>query len=455
MPNDLRCELESPFVIRHASFTPPVTTATFIFKNALRNKRRATLSILSVAASLFLLVTLQVALREMTVPPQDVSGALRVIVRSKVSIANLLPARQRQIIERIPGVEAVTPFTWFGGTFKGDEEMAFAQFAVDPKQLPALSPDFHVTPAEHAAWAADRRSCIVGRLTAEKRGLKVGDRFTLKSIYYACTLEMTVAGIYAGTTDDRTMLFHHKYLDEAGGIDGQVGTWWVKVRSVDEMQPVTEAINKAFANTSAEVRAETERAFALSFISMMGDVTMFISWICLAVGLALLFVTASTMSMAIRERMRELAILKALGFKLRELLAFVLAESFGLATSGAVVGVGGAWLLYTHTRLASYAIFVVAGGLVLWVFRLLWRRQFLGAVLSLLGGAVLGQIAWFVFTHDTVFKLTNGYLITLDVTPRILGMAAVVAAALGIVACLGPAWAVARLSVVNGLKTLD
>jgi putative ABC transport system permease protein len=432
-----------------------MTITTFIFKNALRNKRRATLSILSVAASLFLLVTLQVALREMTVPPQDVSGALRVIVRSKVSIANLLPARQRQIIERIPGVEAVSPFTWFGGTFKSDEEMAFAQFAVDPKQLPALSPDFHVTQAEHAAWVADRRSCIVGKLTAEKRGLKIGDRFTLNSIFYACTLELTVAGIYAGTTDDRNMLFHHKYLDEAGGIDGQVGTWWVKVRSVDEMQQVTDAINKAFENTSAEVRAETERAFALGFISMMGDVTMFISWICLAVGLALLFVTASTMSMAIRERMRELAILKALGFKLRELLAFVLAESFGLATAGAVIGAGGAWLLYTHTRLASYAIFVVAGGLVLWVFPLLWRRQFIGAVLSLLGGAFFGQIGWFVFTHDTVFKLTSGYLITLDVTPRILGLVALVAAVLGIVACIGPAWAVARLSVVKGLKTLD
>ena len=65
-----------------------MTTASFIIKNALRNKRRATLSILSVAVSLFLLVTLQVALRELTVPPEDVGAALRVVVRSKISIAN-------------------------------------------------------------------------------------------------------------------------------------------------------------------------------------------------------------------------------------------------------------------------------------------------------------------------------------------------------------------------------
>ena len=94
-----------------------MTVPGFILKNALRNKRRATLSVLSVAASLFLLVTLQVALHEFTVPPEDIGSALRVIVRSKISIANSLPARQRQIIERIPGVEIVSPFSWFGGKF--------------------------------------------------------------------------------------------------------------------------------------------------------------------------------------------------------------------------------------------------------------------------------------------------------------------------------------------------
>ena len=432
-----------------------MTIASFIAKNALRNKRRATLSILSVAVSLFLLVTLQVVLRAMTVPPEDIGSALRVIVRSKVSIANLLPARQRPIIERIPGVEAVSPFSWFGGKFKGDEEMKFAQFGVDPKQLPVLSPDFHVSKAEYESWVGNRTSAIVGRLTAEKRGLKVGDRFTLSSIIYPCTLELTVAGIYAGTADDRNMLFHHKYLDEAGGADGQVGTWWVKVRSIDEMQRVTVAINKAFENTSSEVRAETERAFALSFVSMMGDVTVFIGWICFAVGLALLFVTASTMSMAIRERMRELAILKAIGFRLRDLAGFILAESFGLAAMGALVGIGGAWLLYTHTRIASYAIGLVAAGLLCWAPWLGWRRQFLGAVMALLGGGFFGNIAFYVFTNDTVFKLTQGFLLTLDVTPKIIGIAATVEAALGILACVAPAWTVARLSVVKGLKTLD
>jgi len=112
-----------------------MSTGSFILKNAFRNKRRAMLSVLSVAISLFLLVTLLVGLREVTVPAEDVGAALRIVVRNKISIANPLPSRQRQTIERIPGVEAVSPFSFFGGKFRNEEHMTFAQFAMDARLL--------------------------------------------------------------------------------------------------------------------------------------------------------------------------------------------------------------------------------------------------------------------------------------------------------------------------------
>jgi putative ABC transport system permease protein len=432
-----------------------MTTGSFILKNALRNKRRAALSVLSVAVSLFLLVTLLVALREFTLPPEDVGAALRVVVRNKVSIANQLPARQRAVIERIPGVEVVSPFSWFGGKFKNEEWMTFAQFAMDPKTLPKIFPETKITAAEQEAFQKDQTACIVGRITADKYKLKIGDRITLTSIIYPCTLELKIAGIYSGTPDDRNLLFQHKYLDEAGGNAGWVGTWWLKVRSIEDMQPVTEAINKAFANTSAEVRAETERAFVLGFVSMWGDISFFIRSICSAVILALLFVTVSTMSMAIRERMRELAVLKAVGFQLPQLLSFILAESFGLAATGALVGVGGAWLLYTHTRAASFAMSLV-GLLLMGLFvRFLLQKNFTAAIVSAFGALLFSGVGWVVFTHDSVTKMTNGMLLTFEVTPKIAGIATVVAATLGLAACLAPCVAVARMSVVQGLKTLD
>src|SRR3954471_1672191 len=323
-----------------------MTTAGFIAKNALRNKRRALLSVASVAVSLFLFILLQVGMREMTLPVEASGSASRVIVRHRISLGQMLPASQRPIIERIPGVEAVSPFTWYGGKFRGEEVM-FAQFGVDPEAFLKISTDAKIAPEQQEAFKADRRACIVGKITADKYGLKIGDKMPMEGTYWPYDLDFRIVGIYSGTPDDRNMFFNYKYLDEATGGKGLVGTWWVRVRSIEEVGPVVDAINAAFKNTSAEVRAETERAFQLGFIAMMGNVKVFINSICSVVVFTLLLVSASTMSMAIRERFRELAVLKALGYRRRELFAFILAESFGLASLGALLGVGGAWLIFT------------------------------------------------------------------------------------------------------------
>ncbi|MGC8830838.1 MAG: ABC transporter permease [Verrucomicrobiia bacterium] len=382
-----------------------MTIAGFIIKNALRNKRRAILCVMSVAVSLFLLVMLLVTLRELTIPPEEVEAALRIAVRNKVSIANPLPARQRQIIERIPGVQAVSPFTWFGGKYKNEESLSFAQFATDASKLREVWAELTLSDEEYKTWMSDLRACIVGKITAEKFNIKVGDKMHLTSTVYPIDIELNVAGIYSGTIDDRNVLFHQKYLDEMLGNPGTVGMWWVKVRRIDDMPRVIEAINKAFANTSAEVRAETERTFQLSFVSMWGDIKVLIHSICSVVVFTLVLVSASTMSMAIRERLRELAVLKALGFRRRELFALILAESFGLSLLGAVLGVGGAWAVFSHTEIMKYA--------------------------------------------------THGIFITFEVTPRIVAQGCLVAVGLGIVSAITPSIAVAKMSVVDGIKSLD
>jgi len=215
---------------------------------------------------------------------------------------------------------------------------------------------------------------------------------------------LTIAGIYQGTPDDRNVLFHHDYMDEACGRQGIVGTWWVRAKSLEEVPLVVERINKEFKNTSAEVLAETERSFVLGFISMWGNIKVLIGSISTVVVFTLILVSGSTMSMAIRERFRELAVLKALGFRRHELFAFILAESFGFALLGAIVGVGGAWLLYTNINITA---------------------------------------------------VTKGMFIAFELTPRIMAIGFGVAALLGIVASIMPSISMARMSVVEGLKTLD
>ena len=380
-----------------------MTIAGFIMKNALRNKRRALLSILSVSVSLFLFVTLLTLMRELTSPPEDVGASLRIAVRSKVSIADPLPARQLPIIEKIPGVEAVMPLTYFGGKFR-DEEVMFAQFGVYPERFVELFGEAKIPAEQFDAWKKERTSCIVGQETAKKYALKVGDRMTLTGTFYPCDLELKIVGLYSGTLDDRNVWFHQGYLDEALGNWGNVGTWWIRAASAEVAPQIITAVNAAFENTANPVRAETERAFQMSFVSMWGNIKVLIGSICAVVVFTLLLVSASTMSMAIRERFRELAVLKAIGFRRRELFAFILAESMALSVLGAVVGAGGCWLLANTVN---------------------------------------------------TDKLTGGFFPFFEVTPRILGLAFAIAAVIGIVASLAPSLAVARTSVVEGLKTLD
>jgi len=381
-----------------------VNLGAFILKNALRNTRRALLCVLSVAACLFLFVSLLVCLRELTVPPEDIGASLRIAVRNKVSLTVQLPARQGPIIARVPGVAAVTPFSWFGGQFGTEEGTPFAQFAVDPAKFAAMFPDMRLPADQLANWIATRTGCIVGRDLAEKKNFKIGSRITLRGSVWPCDLELIVSGIYDYEIDSTSLFFDHKYLDEATGNTGTVGAWWVLAENAEAVPGIIDRINAAFANTSAEVRAETENAFRMSFVSMLGDIATLIGAICTVVVFTLGIVTASTMSMAVRERFPELAILKAMGFRTRELWAFILAESFLLAALGAVLGIG----------------FAIA-----------------------------------FYRSPPVVSAMSIYFPVFEISPRIMARAAIVAAGLGIVASLAPAIQVARLTVVDGLRTLD
>ena len=385
-----------------------MTIYGFLLRNTLRNKRRLLLSVTSVAASLFLLVTLMVVLREFTKPPQEGDTSLRMAVRNKIAITSPVPQNQRSKIEGIPGVQFVTPFTWFGGQIEG-KQLMFGTIALEPAKLAGLITEMKIDPEEYEAWKKDQTSCLVGHDTMEsptfkELGLVKGSRFTLVSGIYPAKVELRIAGTYHGTLDDKNVFFHHAYLDRALDNWGKTGMWWLRLSSADALDSVSRQIEAQFANSPNEVRAESERAFQMSFVSMLGGIKTVIAGVSTAVLLSILFVTASTMSMSIRERFRELAILKAVGFQRRDLCAFILAESFGLALLGALLGAGGAAFLYN--------------------------------------------------TVD-IKKASGGMFISFEVTPEMLGLATLAAAILGILSAIFPAIAAARMSVVEGLKTLD
>ena len=380
-----------------------MTTAGFILDNALRNKRRLALTVSSVTVSLFLLTVLQVMLRGFTDPAATEESAARLVVRHKVSLANMLFSKYKARIEALPGVVACTRLVWFGGIYR-DEKDFFPQFACDAEALFNVLAEAKIDPEQRRRFVEERTACVVGVKTMERFRCKLGDQIHLLGAMWPCNPELTIRGVFSGSLDDTMLFFHHAYFDEMLGDRGFTGLFWVRAENAAAVGGLIERIDAAFENSDAETQTETERAFQVGFVSMLGNVKVLIGSISTAIVFTLLLATAGTMSRAIRERGREVAVLKGLGFGGWRIFGFMLAESCGLALAGGLLGCLAAWLLLSMVD---------------------------------------------------VEELSHGLFVTFEVTPRVLGRGLLMSLALGVASCLLPAWRSVRRSVVEGLRMAE
>ena len=315
-----------------------------IRKNALRNKRRTLLTMLSVAVSVFLVATLRSVLTELS-RGAEASNALVLVTRSNVSLVNPMPISYWQQIRKVPGVEEVTPVQWFGGIYI-DQQHSFANFAVDAESyLTVFGDDIRLSEEEKIAWFKNRTGCIIGRKLAEKHGWQLGDRVPLYSDIFNLSPDFTIEGIYDGK-EERMLIFHWQYMAESRpfGVPewNVVSTYNLRVESKEDIQPVSQTIDEMFHNSSAETLTESEQSFMLSMVSMWGNIRQFILVIASAVVFTILLVTGNAMAMAIRERRGEIGIMKAVGFKNGTILALLLSESVMVCFLGGLLGTFGA-----------------------------------------------------------------------------------------------------------------
>lgn len=334
----------------------------YILKNVLRNKLRSTFTVLSIAISLFLVTLLYSYLAFQDELAGESAQYNRLVVTHRQGLTTLLPASHLDKIRAIEGVKAATPMSWFGGKYK-DDRMTFAQFATDPQQMLSVYEEFRLSPEETRRWQDDRTGCVVGKRIARNRGWKLGDKIVLKGDIYNCDLELTVDGIYDGADSaDLDMLwFHWRYLDEAlkakrSAAAGRMGIVSVKAVSAAEMPEVARHIDRQFASTDAPARAMTEQAFQQMFMEMVGNVQAFIRNTALAVVFSLVCVAGNAMAMSLRERTREVAVLKALGFQRGTVLRLVLGEAIAISLLGGLLGVLGAKVLFGSLDLSSVPI---------------------------------------------------------------------------------------------------
>ncbi len=131
----------------------------------------------------------------------------------------------------------------------------------------------------------------------------------------------------------------------SGFFKGQGGHLHILRESPTMSAKIAGAVDDMFRNSPQPTKTESEKAFGLSFVNMLGNVKAFILSICLAVVFTTLLVSANTMAMSIRERTREVAVLKTLGFERRTILGLFVGEAMSLSLAGGAAGCGFAWLV--------------------------------------------------------------------------------------------------------------
>ena len=105
------------------------------------------------------------------------------------------------------------------------------------------------------------------------------------------------------------------------------------------MPRIAKQIDALFANSPYPTKTESEQQFALSFVAFLGNIKLFLLSICGAVTFTILLVSGNTMAMSVRERIKEVGVLKTLGFTNNAILTLIIGEAAVIALVGGIVGV--------------------------------------------------------------------------------------------------------------------
>lgn len=338
-----------PFILKHLSATWVRTASTII----------------SMALCVFLFCSLQSVLTHLDGFIEGRSPR-RIVTRNAMSIIGVVPVTHKARIETVPGVTRVSALTAFGGvlmarkegridpgTAETDWTTVFQNLAVDAEPFFAMNPEYMVPPDQFRDFVNDLQGCVIGRELGAKFGWKIGDRFFLQSFVPGMRkksgpFEFVVRGYldtdlrkYPGTEVNQ-MIFHFKYLSESLGGVTQTQFIMVEIDNPSRTAEISAAIDALFENSSDETYTETEKAFSANFISMVGDLGTLVNGIGLAVCFTILLVTANTMSMAVRERRKEIAVLKTVGFGSAQVMGLILTEALMLGAAGGALGACGA-----------------------------------------------------------------------------------------------------------------
>jgi putative ABC transport system permease protein len=323
-----------------------------ILRNALRNKRRTTLTVLSLGLSLFLFVFFDTVFGNWARGSEQVAESERLLIVRPLSFSNFLPESHGKLIQRVEGVELVHPWHYFDGRLESHPREVFANFAVEAETFEPAWSDYKVEPVVLDAWLKDRRGAIVGKKLLDRFGWKVGQTVVLVSgIYPTCEPMLVIKGTYEGGRLEDALFFQRRYLQELlkdTPFEGRTGCYRVLVKDPEKLPAIIAAIDATTLGSPAPTKTETEKDLLIGMVSMVSDVRALVTNVTFVVLGVVFLVVSNTMAMGVRERTREIATMKAIGFTPSHVVSLVIAEGVVTALLGGLLGCVGTRVLFEN-----------------------------------------------------------------------------------------------------------
>jgi putative ABC transport system permease protein len=320
-----------------------MTFGRLVWKDLLRNPLRLGLTVLAGAVGVMAFIFLRTVVDLFYVGAAS-AQADRLFTRSKASITGDLPLSYLSRIAAVPGVSDITFYGFFGGRYGESQKDFFGSAFVDPPSFMKVFDEVVVPPEQVADFSADPCGALIGKDLAARHGWKVGERVTLKGTIYPGDWTFTVRGIYdvrSGGMDTSSFFFGYRCLNEKMPEErkDRVGAFLMRVEDPSRSALVSSTVDAMFANSPYPTRTESERAATLGFISMLSAIITAVQVVSTVILLIILLVIGNTLAMSVRERTRDLATLRAMGFKSGRVVMLVLFESLVIGLASAVLGV--------------------------------------------------------------------------------------------------------------------
>ena len=318
-------------------------------KQLIRHRTRSILTILGVAAGMFLFTTvetMQASLQKATVANAKDTTLVVYQENRFCPSTSRLPEYYANEIENIEGVSRVIPTQIMVnncGTsldvvvFRGVPKDSFLNF----------SPNLKLEDGSYEQWIKQEDGALIGKNLAQRRFLSVGDRFD------AAGVNVSVSGIISSeeaSQDDNVAFVNLPFLQQASQIGlGTVTQFDVKVHEAQQIEYVSSKIDDCFSSNSIPTNTRPEKAFFANTARELIEFIRFSRWLGLAAVAAVIGLLANTILLTIRGKISEHAVLKTLGFNHIMISWMVLSEGIILSFSGGILGVS-AGIVFLHQQ---------------------------------------------------------------------------------------------------------